>query len=84
MTEERCELVKGGWIGDDKTQNETIICRDNMKNIKHHFTFKCTGKHEEHNERELERLTNLLNQLLSENKLLKDAQNINDGMRLLK
>lgn len=85
MTEKRCKciLVKGGWIGNDRVQNETIMCFDNVKNIKHHFTIKCIGEYEEHNEMELERLTNFLNQLLSENKLLKDNKNISDGMRLL-
>lgn len=85
MTGKRCkfELVKGGWIGDDKVQNETIVCYDNLKKIKYLFTLKCIGKYEEYNEKELERLVNLLNQLLSENKLLKDTKNISDGMRLL-
>lgn len=86
MTENKrckCKLVKGGWIGDDKVQNETIVCYDNLKEIKYLFNIKCIGKYQNHNEKELERLTNLLNHLLSENKLLKDNKNISDGMRLL-
>jgi len=79
----KCELVKGGWIGDDKVQNETIVCYDTLKEIKYLFNIKCIGKYEKHNEKELKRLTNLLNQLLNENKLLKDNKNISDGMRLL-
>ena len=57
MTRCKCILVKGGWIGDDKVQNETIICFDILKNIEHHFYIKCIGEYEEHNEKELPVIT---------------------------
>lgn len=79
----KCRLIPGGWIGDDKPQQETIICYDIHRKVEHHFNLKCIGEYEEHNEKELKRLTDLINQLLTENRMLKDNENIRNGMRML-
>lgn len=79
----KCKLISGGWYGNDKPQQETIVCYDIHRKIEHHFNLKGIGEYEEHNEKELKRLTDLINQLLTENRMLKDNENIRNGMEML-
>ena len=85
MTKKRvkCELIEGGWIGDNKPQNFSIICYDIQKQKKHFFGFKGIGEYDKHNTKELNKLTKFINRLLKENKRLKDEKNIKEGMRLI-
>lgn len=80
----KCKLITGGWIGDNKQQNFSIICYDICREINHHFNIKGIGKYGEYNEKELNKLVDLLNTLLDENKQLNDEKNIERGMELLK
>lgn len=85
MTEKRikCELIEGGWIGDNKPQTFSIICYDIHKQQKHFFSFKCIGEYDKHNTKELNKLTEFIDHLLKENKQLKDEKNIEKGMKLI-
>lgn len=80
---ERCELIEGGWIGDEKEQHFSIIFYDIHKNCKHFFSFKGIGKYSKHNEKELHNLTELINKVLAENEQLKNERDIENGMRNL-
>lgn len=84
MTENpiKCKLITGGWIGDSKPQNFSIICYDILKQ-KHFFSFKGVGEYDKHNTKELNKLTEFIDHLLKENKQLKDEKNILNGMRLI-
>ena len=77
------ELVKGGWVGDNEEQNFTILCYDIEKKIEYSFNFKGIGKYKKHNERELYRIVELLNQLLIENNQLQDEKDIENAFRLI-
>ena len=58
---EKCRLIEGGWIGDDKQQNFAIVKYDIHRKVEHHFNFKGIGKYEKHNEKELHKLTDFIN-----------------------
>lgn len=85
MTEKRvkCKLITGGWTGDNKPQNFSIICYDIRKQQKHFFNFKGIGEYDKHNTKELNKLTEFISHLLKENKQLKDEKNILNGMKLI-
>lgn len=77
---EKCQLIEGGWIGDDKQQNFAIVKYDIHRKVEHHFNFKGIGKYKKHNEKELHKLTDFINNLLEENKQLKDEKNIRNAL----
>ena len=85
MTEKRvkCELIEGGWIGDNKPQNFSIICYNVHRRKEHFFSFRGIGGYDKYNTRELNKLTKFIDHLLKENKQLKDKKNIEKGMRLI-
>ena len=85
MTEKRikCKLIEGGWIGDNKPQNFSIICYDIHKQQTHFFSFKGIGEYDKYNTKELNKLTGFIDHLLKENRQLKDEKNIEKGMRLI-
>lgn len=85
MTEKRvkCELIEGGWIGDNKPQIFSIICYDMYKQQTHFFSFKGIGEYDKYNTKELNKLIKFIDQLLKENRQLKDEKNIEKGMKLI-
>ena len=85
MTEElvKCELIEGGWIGNNKPQNFSIICYDMHKQQKHFFGFKGIGEYDKHNTKELNKLTKFIDYLLKENEQLNNERNIEKGMKLI-
>lgn len=80
---EKCELIEGGWIGDDKQQNFSIKCYDINRKCEHYFSFKGIGEYQDYNVKELNRLIDFINNLLMENKKLKNEKNIKNALELM-
>lgn len=79
MKRNKCELIPGGWIGDDKPVNYTIII--NKKNKKTYYEFKGIGEYEEQNEKELKRITEYINKLIKENQQYKNKEKIQEAIK---
>lgn len=81
---EKCELIEGGWIGDDKQQHFSINCYDINRKGEHHFSFKGIGKYQNYNVKELNKLTEFINSLITENKQLKNEKNIKNALESMR
>ena len=83
MTRCQCELIAGGWIGDDNPQNFSIHCYDEHKERTHYFHFRGIGKYNRENTKALLSLCELINQLSTENRQSKYDKDIQNGFNVL-